>query len=96
MSLYLTIANPDLERLVRQTPEGMMFWAGTCTDPKATCGDCKYYGFYQDVRNAAGDRVASPHHPTKCKLYYMRMGAPSKKPLWKGTPACKYFESRKP
>jgi hypothetical protein len=98
MNLYLTIANPELERLVRQTPPegGMMFWAGTCSDPGATCGGCKHYGFYEDVRNDAGDRIATPHHPRKCRLYYEHMGKPSKKPLWKGTPACKYFESRKP
>ena len=44
MTPYLTNPNPELASLTRQTPKGMMYWSGTCSDPEATCGSCKYYG----------------------------------------------------
>jgi hypothetical protein len=39
MTLHLTKPNPELARLIEQTPEGM----GTCSDPEARCGGCEYY-----------------------------------------------------
>jgi hypothetical protein len=34
-----------------------MFWAGTRSDPNATCFDCKHYGYICVVRNDAGNAI---------------------------------------
>ena len=44
MTPYLTNPDSEFASLIRQTPKGMMYWSGTATDPKATCGRCKHYG----------------------------------------------------
>jgi hypothetical protein len=93
--LPLTYANQELERLVRRTPEGMMFWSGTCADPTATCSGCRHFGYDTVVRDAAGNALTAHKRPTSCALYKKHMerdGAP----LDPKTPACKYFEVRRP
>jgi len=81
MTNYLTNLNPKLERLVQRTPMGMMFWAGTCNDPDATCAGCKHYSY--------------TGHPTSCALYYKHTGKLGKS-ISPKTPACKYFENKQP
>jgi hypothetical protein len=91
--MYLTNPNPELERLIRQTPEGMMFWSGTCIDPHITCTDCKHYGYTTVVRNDAGNMVDTHKYPTSCALYHKHTGRHGKL-FDPKTPACKYFETR--
>ena len=85
---HLTVSNPDLERLIRQTPEGMMFWCGT-----ATCGLCKHFGYEAATRNDAGNVVDTKKYPTSCALYKKHTGRDGK-PLAHKTAACKYFEAK--
>ena len=83
--MYLTNPNPEFTRPVVRTPEGMMFWAGTCSDPKATCGGCKHYDHDINTRKHLGS----------CALYQRyteRLG----KNFSSKTPACKYFENKQP
>lgn len=95
MPNHLTSPNPELDRLVRQTPEGMMFWSGTCSDASAMCGGCKHYGYEVVVRNDAGNGVGAHKYPSRCALYRKHMRRHGK-PLDEKTPACKYFEAKKP
>lgn len=93
MTPNLTPSTPELDRLVRQTPAGMMYWSGTCPDPSATCGDCRHYGYETATRNEAGNVVDTCEYPFCCALY-------KKHTVHRGemvhrlTPACKYFEPR--
>ena len=91
--MRLTNPNPELSRLVVQTPEGMMFWAGTCADPDTTCADCKHYGYTTVVRNDAGNAIDTHKYPTSCALYHKHTGRHGKSSSPK-TSACKYFENR--
>ena len=91
--MYLTNPNPEFTRLVVRTPAGMMFWAGTCSDPEATCAGCKYYGYTSVLRDSAGNAIETPGHPTSCALYYKHTGK-SGKSISPKTSACKYFENK--
>ena len=96
MTLYLTNPNPDLARLVARTPKSsMMHWSGGCSDPSATCGGCKHYGFTEVIRDDVGNAITTQSHPTSCALYYKHMSKAGKS-LYRGTLACKYFEAKKP
>jgi hypothetical protein len=83
---FLTDVSTVSPRAVRETPAGMMFWAGSCSDPKARCGGCKHYG--------RGDEPARKGRFDGCSLYRKHMGVGYK--LDKNTLACKYFESKQP
>jgi hypothetical protein len=95
MSVPLTVPDPEFARLVRQTPEGMMFWSGTCNVPRATCGACEHYGYSIVVRNDAGNAVSTHKCPGSCALY-QKYSSRQGKTVPKGTPACKYFEAKQP
>jgi hypothetical protein len=95
MTPFLTAPNPELEHHIRQTPSGMMFWAGTCSTPGTRCGDCRHYGYSRPVRNAAGNVVRVTEYPNRCALYHKHRGKPGDK-FDQSTPACKYFEGRSP
>jgi len=93
MMSYLTSPDPEFDRRARRTPKGMMYWAGTCSDPAATCGGCRHYGYMSVIRNASGNAIRTIAHATGCGLYHKytgRHGAEVKRT----TPACKYFEPR--
>ena len=94
----LTAPNQELDRLVRQTPPGMMFWAGTCADPTATCSGCKHYGGNAfTVRNDAGNAVTSRKQrkpPKECCALYKQHTGRRGKPFDPKTPACKYYEAK--
>jgi len=95
MTPYLSAPNDEFDRLVRRTPPGMMFWAGTCTDPKATCGGCQHFGYSVPIRNSAGNALETREYPSRCALFNKHTKEHSKK-LPAGTPACRYFEPKKP
>jgi hypothetical protein len=85
MTPYFTSPNPELGRLIARTPRGMMYWSGTCSDPKATCGECKHYG-----RDAPPSKSKSTS--LDCALYRERMGVGYK--FDRSTQACRYFEEK--
>jgi hypothetical protein len=93
--LPLTAPNPELDRLIRRTPAGMMFWSGTCADPAATCGGCKHYGYEAVTRNEAGNVVCARKYNTSCALYKKHAGQHGAS-LDPKTLACKYFAARQP
>jgi hypothetical protein len=70
----LTTPNPELDRLVRQTPSGMMFWSGTCSNPAAACGGCKHFGYEMVTRNEAGNAIDTRKYPNRCSLYEKHTG----------------------
>lgn len=83
MTSYLAVPDPELDRLVKKTPPGMMYWSGTCSDPTATCGKCRYFGYEVDTHK----------YPAGCALFHSRTRQ-HRKPLPPDTLACKYFEPR--
>ena len=94
MTPNLTVANPDLDILIKRTPaQAMMFWAGTCLDPNAKCGACRFFGYETAVRNDAGNVVHTNKFPSSCLLYKEHTGRDGK-PFPASTPACKYFAAR--
>jgi hypothetical protein len=94
MTIRLVSSNPRLDQLIRQTPKGMMFWSGTCSDPDATCGGCEYYGYTTVTHNAAG--VADVYkYPARCALYQKHTGQHGDV-LYARTTACKYFHTKQP
>jgi hypothetical protein len=95
MTPNLTAPNRALDRLIAQTPPGMMFWSGTCADPTATCGSCKYFGYETVVRNEAGNSVITRKYPSSCSLYKKHTGKDGK-PFDRATTACKYHEAKQP
>jgi hypothetical protein len=96
MTPHLTVPSKELDRLIRQTPpQSMMFWAGTCADPAATCGGCQHYGYESVTRNKAGDAVETHKHPASCALYKKHHWAGRDgKPFDPATRACKYFAAK--
>jgi hypothetical protein len=95
MTPHLTESNPELDRMIKQTPPGMMHWSGTCTDPAATCEGCKHYGFEIAIRNAAGNVVSTRKCLARCALYRKYTGKVGDT-LPRTTPAYKYFEAKTP
>jgi hypothetical protein len=79
MTPNLTSPNLNLDTMIRRTPEGMMYWSGTCADTTATCGACAHYVPLNSKRKG-------------CALYRKHIG--TAKPLMKETAACKYFEPK--
>lgn len=92
---HLTQPNVLLDPLIKQTPPGMMFWSGTCADPVATCGTCAHLGYDDVIRNDAGNAVDCRKHPASCALFH-RHTKQNGQPLPPSTPACKYFEAKRP
>lgn len=95
MTPNLTVSNPGTDHLIRQTPPGMMFWAGSWTDPSATCGGCKHFGYETVMRNEAGNAVSTRKFPSSCALYKKYCGRDGKS-FSPTTTACKYFEAKQP
>lgn len=91
--LPLTTANQELDRLVRRTPEGMMFWSGTSADTAATCGGCRHFGYDTVIRDESGNALTTRRRPASCALYKKHMDRDGA-PFDPKTPACKYFEAR--
>jgi hypothetical protein len=93
MTPHLTTSNQELDLLVRQTPKGMMYWAGTCTDPVATCGGCSHYGYEDVIRDDAGNALNTRKYPSRCALFHSYTKQHGN-PLPQNTPACKYFVTK--
>jgi hypothetical protein len=95
MTPHLTTPDPELNRLVKRTPPGMMYWSGTCTDLKATCGACHHFGYSVVVRNDAGNAINTSKYPDRCALAHSYTKKHGER-LPQDTPACKYFEHKQP
>jgi hypothetical protein len=95
MTPHLTTPNQELDRLIRQTPEGMMFWSGTCSDIAATCGGCEFFGYETVTRNEAGNVVDTRKYPERCLLYKKHTGRAGKS-FSGSTLACNYFAPKQP
>src|SRR5438045_21895 len=85
MNLHLTIIDPELERLRRQTHSGMAHWAGTGPSG-ATCRQCVYWadgtGYYAGIFGTL--------KPRRCARYQEMIGVGGG-PIPHDAPACKYF-----
>jgi hypothetical protein len=82
---HLTEPNPELARLIAQTPHGMMHWSGT-GPAGTTCGQCKHYGYtYETARKSVFKWQA-------CALYWQRMKKHPHRQIPPSTESCKYFE----
>jgi hypothetical protein len=91
---HLTTLDRELERLIRQTPEGMMFWSGSCAQRGATCGGCKHFGYeVPELFDDWGNVLSARKYPARCALYRKYTGRHGK-PLNPETAACKYFEAK--
>ena len=84
---------PVLERQIRKTRVGMASWAaggpfGT------TCGQCAHFGYYQQIRNVAGNVVNTKFTPR-----LLRDVSSLDRSTWRGdwagtTESCRYFRRR--
>jgi hypothetical protein len=84
----LTVVNPELDRLVKQTSPGMAHWAGT-GPANTTCEQCRFFGYEAPVRNGHGTK----NHPTSCRRFFQLMKQHGR-PLRPSTPSCRHFEAK--
>ena len=61
---------PEFVAMVRATRAGQAHWAGTGPAGK-TCGQCSYLGYWEQVRNSAGDNVYSRHRAGCAKFFQL-------------------------
>jgi hypothetical protein len=83
MNIKLTEPNPELAKMVRRTPHGMAYWAGTGPRDKF-CAGCSNFGtIYPDGEGTRGK-------PDRCRLFYRQTGKVGGK-LDLRTESCKYY-----
>lgn len=89
---HLTVGYaPAFAAQVRKTKPGMACWAAGGPFG-ATCGDCEYLGYWRQIRNCAGDTVATKH-VGGCEKFYELTGQHGPK-VPPHTEACRYFKLR--
>lgn len=91
---HLTEPNPDLARLVAQTPPGMAHWAGSGPEG-TTCRNCQHFmGKIRRTGIGVGDM-----QPGRCRRFIRAMKAA----LWRAvpvhhvppdTPSCSHFAEK--
>jgi hypothetical protein len=92
LSPYLTRGYSEtLEHQIRTTHAGQAHFANTGPFG-ATCGECVFLGYFQQIRNEAGDTVRTVHR-RGCKKFYELTNAhgpvvPSH------AAACRYFQRK--
>jgi hypothetical protein len=86
---YLTTVDASLDQRVRDTHVGMASWAGS-GPANATCGDCKHYGYWRRIRNAAGD-VVSTEKASGCCAEFHRLSGRHGPRVPRDALACAYF-----
>jgi hypothetical protein len=89
---YLTRGYSDvLEHQIRTTHPGQAHFANTGPFG-ATCGECSLLGYYQQIRNNAGDTVKAIHRGG-CKKFYELTG--NHGPVVPAdAAACRHFEHK--
>jgi hypothetical protein len=84
MTANLTAPDPDFARLVRNTPPGMAYWAGTGPHGQ-TCKSCAHFG------EIPSETRTGLVHRDRCALYQKQSDGHVGPKLPPNTPACKYF-----
>ena len=82
----------ELEQQIRHTRAGMAHWAGS-GPAGATCGQCLYWTYWEQVRNEAGNTVKTRQRKG-CGKYYALTDCHGPA-LPAVTEACRHFEQRK-
>ena len=80
---------PVLATQISKTRSGMAHFAATGPFG-ATCGDCAFLGYWQPIRNQAGDVVRTVHR-RGCGKFLKLTGKPGPT-VPATTEACRYFE----
>jgi hypothetical protein len=89
---FLTQGHSDLvTQQIRATVPGMAHFANTGPFG-ATCGDCVFLGYFQQIRDAAGNMVTAKHRKGCGK--YFRLTATHGATIPANTSACRYFERK--
>jgi hypothetical protein len=85
---------PVLECAISLTCPGMAHFAAT--GPFGTrCAECVFFGYWRQLKNAAGDTVGSKFRKNACGKYFelTRQHGP---PVPAGTESCRHFTPRDP
>jgi len=81
-----------LARQINSTVPGMAHWAGS-GPADADCSQCKFFGYAQSMRNAAGEIITSKFRKTACGKFHELTGKHG--PDIRGSAkACRHFEPR--
>jgi len=86
-----SIHSEQLEHQLRTTYEGQAHWANGGPFG-ATCGECAFWGYYQQIQNKAGDNVKAVHR-RGCKKFHELTGEHGAV-VPANAAACRYFERR--
>jgi hypothetical protein len=81
----------ELVRQIKMSVPGMAHWSGSGNG--RCCKDCGHFGFYETIRNKAGDAVQSRHRRNCCRKFYQMTGKVGAA-IPPGTESCKYFALR--
>ena len=82
----------DLARQIKSTVPGMAHWAGS-GPADAYCSSCKFFGYWKNKRNAAGEIITSKFRKSACGKFHDLTGQHG--PDLDGNPkACRHFEPR--
>ena len=90
---HLTVGyKPVFARRIGRTRVGMASWAaqgpfGT------TCGQCAHFGYYQQIRNIAGNVVNTKFRRGCCAMFH-RLTGQHGAAISPGTESCRYFRRR--
>jgi hypothetical protein len=91
-SQHLTAGyTPELAAMMRAPVSGQAHWAGSGPAGE-TCGHCAHLGYFEQVRNSAGDNVYSRHR-TGCSKFF-RLTGDHGAVIPPGTGACRHFENK--
>jgi hypothetical protein len=82
---------PGLSAQIAKTRPGMAHWAATGPFGR-TCGDCSYLGYWQQIRNAAGNTVTTKRRHGCAK--FLALAGNHGPAVPRNTEACRYFEPR--
>jgi|SRR5687767_1103126 hypothetical protein len=90
---HLTKGHDDaLTRKMNSTVPGMAHWAGG-GPADAYCLGCRFYGYWKNLRNAAGEIVTSKFRKSACGKFHDLTGKHGADLV--GNPsACRHFQSR--
>jgi hypothetical protein len=71
---YLTEGHdPALARLIQWSWPGMAHWAASGPS-STTCGQCSYFGYWQQIHNASGDIISTKYRKDCCGRYHSLTG----------------------
>jgi len=89
---HLTVGHdPELAAQIARTRAGMAHWAASGPLGR-TCADCSYLTYWQQIRNAAGNIVATKRC-RGCAKFFALTGRHGPV-VSKHTEACRHFEPR--